>query len=1101
MRNYIVFFLIVFFSIQYGESQVNNIPPKLDAVGDQFYCPLSQINIVTDFDIIDPDDIGIEILHIQISTGYQNGQDQLILTGSHTNIETTWDIAEGKLTLRDVGGGEMLYSDIIAAVNDVIFESSSASVSGEKYFSFTIGSANYLPSTGHYYEYVPDYGITWTNAKVAAENRTYFGLQGYLATIGSQEEANLSGEQAGGAGWLGGTDEVTEGVWKWVTGPEAGTIFWNGGYNGSTPNYANWNINQPDNAHGGNGEDYVHITDPSLGRPGAWNDLRVAGDPSDVDPSGLYLPKGYIVEFGGMPGDPIVDISASTKIAVPSIVYNSSDSNCGSGNVTLEAFASSGTVVWFGAQTGGTQLSTGTTFTTPIINTTTTFYVLASENGCLEGERTPVVAVINAIPIITSTTDTLICNDGSAVLEASSNLGIINWYDVPSGGSQLDTGNYFTTPVVTNTTTYYVDATSNGCTTPMRTTVTLTVQKTLIPSASPLQMFCDIEYATIADLTISGSDILWYDSATGGNPLDVSKSLSTNTYYATQTILGCESDIRLAIDVIINETVIPPQSSEIPIIQTCDTNQDGNDANGFVEFDLTLNEAIFLNENSASDFQINYFIDAAYTNQIVMPKAFVNTIQNGQPIYVRIENLHDNSCYSDTSFNIQVDELPIIQSSIVFKNCDEDGTPDGFTDYNLNEFNDIITNGNSTGLSITYYLDYAEADSGINAINPVPFNNTTASTIYTRVENANGCYRVSTVNLQVSTTSFPSGYMQELESCDDNDIVDGLHVFDLTQASAQFIVEFPTGQYLSVHYYRNITDAQLEQNEIMSQTGYINEIPFSQVLYVRVESDDNGDCFGIGPYLTLTVHPRPEFEVDQSDIFCLNNQPITLLTYNPNGVYSYEWTDENSMVVSNLPSVIVTVGETYTVVATSNFACESFPVSFTVVESTIANINSNDITVEHLSNNNTITINTSNLGIGDYEFALDDISGSYQDDPFFDHVGTGVHTIYVQDKNGCGVAELEVFVMGFPKFFTPNNDGYNDTWNVKGLSNEYTQNSTIYIFDRYGKLLKQINPRGEGWNGVFNGEKLGSSDYWFVIKLENVNGTTTNYRGHFSMVR
>src|SRR5690606_34496088 len=115
-----------------------------------------------------------------------------------------------------------------------------------------------------------------------------------------------------------------------------------------------------------------------------------------------------------------------------------------------------------------------------------------------------------------------------------------------------------------------------------------------------------------------------------------------------------------------------------------------------------------------------------------------------------------------TSFSIQVDVLPVVQSSVIFRNCDEDGTPNGFTDFNLTEVNDIITNGNSANLEFTYYLDPAEANSKTNAINAVPFNNTTANTVYVRVENVNGCFRVSTVNLQVSTTSFALGYVQEL---------------------------------------------------------------------------------------------------------------------------------------------------------------------------------------------------------------------------------------------------------------------------------------------------------------------------------------------------
>ncbi|WP_100612674.1 Ig-like domain-containing protein [Confluentibacter lentus] len=1086
-------FLISFFCfICFQDALSQNIPPNINATGDQYYCPLTQIPIVTSFDITDPDNTSIESFNIQISTGYVNGVDRLSLVGSHPNIVASWNANTGKLRLTGVGGAEMLYTDLIAAVNDVVYESLFPTTSGEKFFSFTIGDANYLPSTGHYYEYVASSGISWSAARTAAANRTYFGLQGYLATILSPEEAQLSGEQAGGVGWLGGTDEETEGVWKWVTGPEAGTIFWNGGTNGTTPNYANWNIGEPNNL-GGN-EDYIHVTF-GVGTPGSWNDLPNIGGVNN------YFPQGYIVEYGGMPGDPTVDISASTKITIPSIIATTGATRCGVGSLTLEAEASIGTVVWYDAPTGGTSVGTGNTFNTPNINSTTTYYAMASYNGCMEGVRRPVVATINQIPTITSTTNATICDDGSTVLRATASSGTISWYDALVGGNLVGTGNAFTTPVVTNTTTYYVDATLNGCSTATRSAVTVTVQKTTAPTGNALQTFCDIENAAVSNLVAAGTNILWYDVATGGVPLNLSEVLTSKTYYATQTELGCESNTRLVVDVIIYNTVIPPLSTNIPTLQVCDTNTDGNDTNGFTEFDLTLNEAIVLNGSAASDFQVNYFTDVAYTNQVLNPTAFVNTVQDNQIIYVRINNNLDNTCYTDTSFSIQVDALPVIQSSVIFRNCDEDGTPDGFTDFNLNEVNDIITNDNSANLEFTYYLNPAEADTKTNAINAVPFNNTTANTVYVRVENTNGCFRVATVNLQVSTTSFTPGYMQELDSCDDDAFIDGLHEFDLTVASPDFINQFPAGQNLTVHYYRNLSDAQLELNEIINQTNYMSEVPFSQVLYVRVESEDNGDCFGIGPHLTLTVNPRPEFEVEQSEVYCFDNAPITLSTFNSQGAYTYEWTDANGIVVGNLPNITLSEPGTYTVIATSSLGCESFPVVFPVVESAIATITLDDVTIVELSDNNSITIATNNLGIGDYEFALDDSVGPYQDEPVFNNVGAGVHTVYVRDKKGCGIASLEVFVLGFPKYFTPNDDGYNDTWNIKGLSDTFSQDSKVLIFDRYGKLIKQLNPRGDGWNGTFNGQELTATDYWFIVDLFDENGNKKTYRGHFSLVR
>ena len=236
----------------------------------------------------------------------------------------------------------------------------------------------------------------------------------------------------------------------------------------------------------------------------------------------------------------------------------------------------------------------------------------------------------------------------------------------------------------------------------------------------------------------------------------------------------------------------------------------------------------------------------------------------------------------------------------------------------------------------------------------------------------------------------------------------------------------------------------------------------------------------------------------------MDNNPITLTTFNPKGNYTYEWKDDSGQVVSDLPYAEVVSGGNYTVVATSSsFGCESFPVSFTVVESAIANIGLDDITIVELSDNNSITINNdnNNLGIGDYEFALDDINGPYQDQPYFDRVGAGSHIIYVKDKNLCGIAQLEVFILRISKIFTPNNDGTNDTWQIKGLGSDYANTSVVSIYDRYGKLIKQLNAKNGAWDGTFNGQKLSASDYWFVAQLVEVTGEVRLFRGHFSLVR
>ncbi|MDI1307381.1 MAG: C-type lectin domain-containing protein, partial [bacterium] len=282
-----------------NNSKINlaaNIAPIIKATGNQIYCPQTNIKIVTDVTITDPDDTSTDAIYIQISSGYINGQDQLTLIGSHPTIITSWDITAGKLKLYSPTGIPISYTDFVSAIKEVQFYNSSASPSGIRNFSISIGQANYLPSTQHYYQFIPSVGITWTAAKTAAETSTYYGIQGYLATVGALDEALLIGEQASGTGWIGGSDAATEGVWKWVTGPENGTIFWNGLANGSTPNFAFWNTNEPNQS---GDEDYAHITEPGVGIKGSWNDLSNTGASS-----GPYQPKGYVVEYGGMQGDP-----------------------------------------------------------------------------------------------------------------------------------------------------------------------------------------------------------------------------------------------------------------------------------------------------------------------------------------------------------------------------------------------------------------------------------------------------------------------------------------------------------------------------------------------------------------------------------------------------------------------------------------------------------------------------------------------------------------------------------------------------------------------------------------------------------------------------
>jgi gliding motility-associated-like protein len=413
-------------------------PPNISAQGDQQYCGAAPMNIATNVSISDPDpsDTTLPVVYIQISEGYENGQDQLSLTGTHPNINAFWTPNLGRLALV----GPATFAEYEVAIEDVVYETTQINFTQDKFFSINLGDANYLPSTGHYYFYVQNTGITWTQARIAAETQTYFGLQGYLATLTTQEEAELAGSQSLGTGWIGATDIDQEGTWQWVTGPEEGTVFWIGEVGGNPQNglYTFWNTGEPNNF---GGEHYAHITDPSIGILGSWNDLPNEGS---TDPNNPYHPQGYIVEFGGMPGEPTVNLSVSTRIETPKSTITESGS-CDVGELSLGVQTNTDNVFWYANETDTTPIHTGTIYTVSVTETTT-FWILPAFSGCTGGPRIPVTATIFGLP---ETEDITIVQCGSTSGTTIFNLFEYN-QEVAAGVLSNRQVRYFTDSALTD---------------------------------------------------------------------------------------------------------------------------------------------------------------------------------------------------------------------------------------------------------------------------------------------------------------------------------------------------------------------------------------------------------------------------------------------------------------------------------------------------------------------------------------------------------------------------------------------------------------------------------------------------------------------------
>ena len=249
----------------------------------------------------------------------------------------------------------------------------------------------------------------------------------------------------------------------------------------------------------------------------------------------------------------------ATVNSTPTITGTTPLSRCDAGTVALGASASGGIINWYSSSTGGSLLQTGTSYTTPSINATTTYYVEATNNDCTSSSRTAVVATVNSTPSITGSTSLSRCDAGSVTLEATQSSGVINWYSETTGGSSLQTGNSFTTPSINTTTTYYIDATNNGCTSTSRTAVVATVNSSPTISSTTPSSRCDAGTITISAIASSGTTN-WYSSSTGGLSLQTGTSFTTpyitttSTYYVDATNNGCTSSSRTAVIASINTT-------------------------------------------------------------------------------------------------------------------------------------------------------------------------------------------------------------------------------------------------------------------------------------------------------------------------------------------------------------------------------------------------------------------------------------------------------------------------------------------------------------------------------------------------------------------
>lgn len=462
-----------------------------------------------------------------------------------------------------------------------------------------------------------------------------------------------------------------------------------------------------------------------------------------------------------------------------------------------------------------------------------------------------------------------------------------------------------------------------------------------------------------------------------------------------------------------------------------------------------------------------------------------------QSIYVRVDSKLDNDCLGlGAHITLNVEPIPIANPVTVERQCDDDF--DGLFPFDTSTIEPAVLSG-QTGMLVSYF------DKNGNALSsPLPNPFLSPSQIITiRVTSANSqdvdgaCFAETSLEFIVDKKPVANS-IADLIECDDD--LDGMFSFNTSTIETTIL----NGQTGMLVFYND------ENGDILPSPLPNPFLTGSRTITAMVENQLNSTCISQTTF-DFIVHPKPEFELNETDIVCLNILPKQLSIFNPNETnYTFMWTDANGTEVGNQPSIEITKGGIYTVVATSINGCKSFPQDIEVFESNIAVLNIGQIKITDDSENNIISIETHQLGIGDYEFAIQKAGesiGFYQDEPVFENVESGIYSVYVNDKNNCGTINIDVSVIGYPKFFTPNNDGYNDYWNVIGVNSNFYPNSLIYIFNRFGKLVTTVDPASNGWDGFYKGVSLPSSDYWFTVELIDSSGSRKVRKGHFSLIR
>lgn len=615
-------------------------------------------------------------------------------------------------------------------------------------------------------------------------------------------------------------------------------------------------------------------------------------------------------------------------------------------------------------------------------------------------------------------------------------LAVGNYYSGPNGtGTQIPANT-----VITTSQRIYIYAVTNTT-----------------PPCSAQNSFNINIFTTSAD---SSADITACDSYT-------LPALTTNNKYFTQSggPLGAGTEIAAGTVITTNQTIFIFKESTIRTSFSCIDE---------TSFRVTINHtpviAPIANVTACNSYTLpaltvgDYYTGSSEGTRTLLHAGDVLTAT--QTVYVYAHTATSPDCSSQRSFTVtiyNVDELPNVTI------CENYTLP-------TLAVGRFYTGPNGTGTQLA-------AGSVVNA--------STTLYIYGQSPFSPGCSDETSFTITIIDTPVAHVVPASLRTvCDQDGTNDGVTAFDLTSLNAT-VLGAQTGSEFEVTYYESLANATTGTSPVTSTTR--------NAVYVRVKNNLTANCFDVKP-ISIIVNKLPEPNpVD--GIICIDSEtgnllnPYTMYTGLTTATHRFVWTNEAGVTVGTSNAYQAILPGVYTVVATSiATGCASVPVNVTVTPSEPA-IVTYEVS-EDFADSQSITVTATGQG-NNFEYQLD--NGPFQDSNVFNNVSSGIHTVTVRDKYGCGSTTIQALVINYPKYFTPNGDGYNDSWNIKDLSNQ--PSAKIEIYDRYGKMITQIRPSNTGWDGTYNGRQMPADDYWFSISYTDENNVGREFRSHFAMKR